>query len=86
MFEVLFVHQGKLIVGFRLFNETFYAKSLVQHAVVGDFACLNNKVSEYLYRVNDPVMGFAIKKEKFMQIMDDSFGSKLIPRIKKNYI
>ena len=66
VFEVLFVMHGSVVVGYRLFNETFYARSMNQNVVVGDFACLNNKVSEFLYCGKELVSGFAVKKEKFM--------------------
>jgi len=53
---------------------------------VGDFACLYNKVSEFLYKPQDHLEGFAIKKENFQQIInEDKFGSRLIPRMKKIY-
>jgi len=83
---VLFVVNGSVLVGYRLFNETFYAKFIKQYAIVGDFACLNNKVSEFLYKPHDTIQGFAIKKEKFMQILEDNIGSYLVPKIKKAYV
>ena len=31
------------------------------------------------------ILGFAIKKDSFMQVIDDSFGKKMIERIKEQY-
>ena len=54
-------------MGYRLFNDTFYAKVLRgNQIVVGDFATLNNKVSEFLYKSHTMILGFAIKKDSFM--------------------
>ena len=79
--------KGGILVGYRLFNDTFWSKYLKdQQGMVGDFACLHNKVSEFLYKPHELITGFAIKKQQFMQIMDDKVGKNLIPKIKKNYI
>lgn len=69
VFEVVFVCRGRIIVGYRLFKEVFYAKIVSKSASIGDFSCLNNKVSEFLYKASETVTGFAIKKEKFSMIM-----------------
>lgn len=55
-------------------------------ATVGDFSCLNNKVSEFLYKASEIVTGFAIKKHNFSKMMKTSLGKELIPKIKSNYI
>jgi len=39
-----------------------------------------------LYGVRETITGFAIKKEKFMQILEDNIGQHLVSRIKKNYV
>ena len=65
----MFVCRGRIIVGYRLFKEVFYAKIVSKSASIGDFSCLNNKVSEFLYKASETVTGFAIKKEKFSMIM-----------------
>ena len=86
VYEVLYVMKGGLVVGYRLFNDTFWAKYLKEeHAIIGDFACLHNKVSEFLYKPHEVITGFAIKKQKFMQIMDDRVGSNLTRKICRNY-
>jgi len=53
--------------------------------MIGDFACLTNKVSEWLYRVSETVTGLAIKKESFVQILEDKEGQLLVPKIKRYY-
>ena len=83
--EVLFVSQGSILIGYRLFNDTFYAKCIKNTVIVGDFSCLHNKVSEFIYKPHEQVIGFAIKKDKFVQVLDDGLGKKLIPKIVKNY-
>ena len=47
--EVTYVINGGIFVGYRLFNEIFYAKVISRNAIIGDFSCLHNKVSEFLY-------------------------------------
>lgn len=86
VFEVVFVCRGRIIVGYRLFKEVFYAKIVSKSASIGDFSCLNNKVSEFLYKASETVTGFAIKKEKFTMIMRQSLAKQLISKIKHNYI
>ena len=67
VYEVLYVMKGGLVVGYRLFNDTFWSKYLKEEqAMIGDFACLHNKVSEFLYKPHEVITGFAIKKQKFM--------------------
>jgi len=65
VYEVLFVTSGNVLVGYRLFNDIFYTKSMSNQAIVGDFACLYNKVSEFLYKPQDILEGYSIKKENF---------------------
>lgn len=77
---------GRIIIGYRLFKEVFYAKIMSKSATVGDFSCLNNKVSEFLYKASENVTGFAIKKHNFTQMMKTSLGKELVPKIKANYI
>ena len=53
---------------------------------MGDFSTLNNKVSEYLYRAFKEIQGFAIKKEKFIDIFQDPTAQKIKPQINQKYI
>ncbi len=42
--------KGSVLVGYRLFNESFFVKLIKQRAVVGDFSLIHNKVSEFVYK------------------------------------
>ena len=44
-----------------------------------------NKVSEFLYKSHEVILGFAIKKESFMQIIEDHIGKRMIGNIKTGY-
>ena len=77
---------GRIIVGYRLFKEVFYAKIVSKSGIIGDFGCLNNKVSEFLYKASENVTGFAMKKQNFSSIMRTSLGKELQQKIRHNYI
>ena len=49
IFEVLFITHGAVAVGYRLFNDVFFAKSLKSSQIVGAYDCHHDKVSEFLY-------------------------------------
>jgi hypothetical protein len=86
VYEVLYINKGSVLVGYRLFNDTFYAKCIKgNQIIVGDFACLNNKVSEFLYKSHELILGFAIKKESFIEIIEDNIGARMISKIKELY-
>ena len=53
---------GKVGVGYRLFNQTFYGKSMSYGCKVGDYDCSQNKVSEFLYTPITVLKGFCVKK------------------------
>ena len=43
--------------------------------IIGDFALIYGKVSEFLYKARGPVKGFAMRKEYFDEIiMNDNIG------------
>ena len=69
VYEVLFVTSGSVLVGYRLFRETFWAKLLQRRAILGAFPCMTNKVSEFMYKPVEVLHGFAIKKENFNDIL-----------------
>ena len=74
-----------MLVGYRLFNDIFYAKNLNHHAVIGDFASVYNKVSEFLYAPQEMVEGFSIKREYFLEIINDKSGKHIRAKIEKIY-
>lgn len=84
VYEVLFVTSGSVLVGYRLFRETFWAKFL-QRAIIGAFPCMTNKVSEFIYKPMEIIHGFAIKKENFVEILQDRVGERLQEKIKAYY-
>jgi len=71
VFEVVFICKGRVIVGYRLFREVFYAKIMNKSPIVGDFSALKNKVSEFLYKPTERIDAFAIKKYNFNMIMKE---------------
>lgn len=86
VYEVLYVNKGSVIIGYRLFNDIFYAKNMKgNQVVIGDFACLSNKVSEFLYKSHETILGFAIKKERFLEIIEDNDAENMIERLKMQY-
>eukprot|EP00351_Strombidinopsis_sp_SopsisLIS2011_P002309 CAMPEP_0116883918 /NCGR_PEP_ID=MMETSP0463-20121206/16590_1 /TAXON_ID=181622 /ORGANISM="Strombidinopsis sp, Strain SopsisLIS2011" /LENGTH=74 /DNA_ID=CAMNT_0004539463 /DNA_START=902 /DNA_END=1123 /DNA_ORIENTATION=+ len=54
---------GRVGVGYRLFNETIYGKMLERKSVINDFSCIMNKCSEFLYQALATVTGFSIRKK-----------------------
>lgn len=81
--EVVFFVRGSVLVGYHLFHETFWAKLLKNRFIIGAYACMTNKVSEFLYKPMDCVEGLATKKESFQRILRDKVGRNLQPKIYK---
>ena len=50
VFEVLYIMKGKVGVGYRLFNTVFLGMVLNQRNVINDYALIQNKVSEFIYK------------------------------------
>jgi hypothetical protein len=48
---------------------------------IGDFSCLHNKVSEFLYEANDYTVGYAIKRNNFLKIMNTPIGKLISPNV-----
>jgi hypothetical protein len=69
VYEVLFIMSGKVGIGYRLFNQTFYGKSVSYGCKVGDYDCSQNKVSEFLYTPITITKGFCVKKEHMNEIL-----------------
>ena len=66
--------KGSYAVGYRLFNDKYYCRIFNDVGIVGAFACLHNKVSEFVYDPVGPVQGFAIKKENFLHLLKHRMG------------
>lgn len=85
--EVLYVTSGSIFVSYRLFNEIFQAICIkANQNVIGDFASLNNKVSEFMYQAHESINGFAMTKLNFLKIMNHRIGKMQINNIKHMYI
>ena len=91
MFEVVFVMNGIVGVGYRIFNETFYGKSIIMSKTrkiispINDYSCVFSKSSEFLYKTIEKTKALAIRRKDFNYLMDDAQAKKLIPWIAQNY-
>lgn len=91
IFEVVFVTNGSVGVGYRLFNEVFYGMRIVMSknkriiSPINDYSCLCNKSSEFLYQPIDKVEAVAIRREHFNEIIEDPIANRIRPFIAKNY-
>lgn len=85
--EVLYVTSGSIFVSYRLFNEIFQAICIkANQNVIGDFSCLYNKVSEFMYQAHENIYGFAMSKKNFLKIMNHRIGKQQINNIKHMYV
>ena len=78
--------KGGVGIGYRLFNEIFYGKSIIfksrKHlSVINDYSSLFNKCSEFLFTPIDRVEALAMRKENYNEQMQNSLGKKLKPII-----
>lgn len=82
------------MVGYRLFNEEFFAMSIVMGKTgkqtrkicpINDYSCLCNKSSEFLYKPVEIVEALAIRRENFNNIMHDDMAKNIRPFIARNY-
>lgn len=70
MFELLFIMEGRVCVGYRLFNEIHYAKQLEHKSVINDYASILDRCSEFLYVTMSPKLtGYAIRKHAFKELL-----------------
>jgi len=60
--EMVFVLSGRVAIGYRMFNEVFYGKIIEHKSVINDYACIYNKVGEFLYTAVETVEGFGFRK------------------------
>jgi hypothetical protein len=87
VYEVFFTTGGSILIGYRIFNEQFYAKQIGENTtVIGDFSCIQNKVSEFLYESHEYTCGFAIKRNAFITIMNSNTGKKLQQKVQNKYV
>ena len=70
---------GKVGVGYRIFNNLFFALALKPNGTVNDYAMIRSKVSEFVYQpILDNVQGLALRKENWTALFEMNF-------FKKNY-
>ena len=92
IFEVVYLQNGAVGVGYRLFNEIFYGLKIMLNvdskniSGINDYSCLHNKCSEFLYIPIDHVEALAMRKENFDRVMkENSIAKKLKLTIAQNY-
>ena len=91
IFEVIFITNGAVGVGYRLFNEVFYGTSIIMSqnkriiAPINDYSTLSDKCSEFLYKPIEHVEGLAIRKVNFYTVMKDTIAQKMRPAIAATY-
>lgn len=66
----MFILEGKVAIGYRLYSETFYGKMLEKKSVINDYACIYNKCSEFLYVAIEKVEGYAFRKVHYNEIIE----------------
>lgn len=77
---------GKVGVGYRLFNDVIMGKVLRERHTINDCAIISNKVSEFLYKpIIENVEGYAICRQAFLRLIADSFWQRYLPSWKKMY-
>lgn len=79
--------KGRVNIGYRLFNNEFYAKNVKSGEIVGSFDCISQKVSEFLYAPgSNNTSGFVCKREAFLKLTKGQIGKQLFDRIKNKYL
>lgn len=82
IFEVVFILNGAVGVGYRLFDEFFFGKTILiskgprvlgqkKLNVINDYSCITNKGSEFLYRAIETTEAFAMRRPQFLEQMED---------------
>jgi hypothetical protein len=77
--------KGCISVGYRLFNEIFFAKVLKESDRFGDYDCVKQRVSEFLYKANTNSHGFGMKRMPFIELISSKLGKQLMPKIETEY-
>ena len=82
---MVFILKGRVAVGYRMFNETFYGKIMEQKSCINDYACLFNKCSEFLYMAVDTVEAYGFRKEFFPELVQGDVGKMYKHKVKFMY-
>lgn len=88
---MVFITNGAVGVGYRLFNEIFYGMSIIMSKTkkiispINDYSCLSNKSSEFLYKPIEYVEALAMRKYNFNCLMQDPVAKRIKQEIAKTY-
>jgi len=79
IFEAIFISKGSVGVGYRLFNDVHYARTMFMaknkeqkgiYPVINDYSIMFNKCSEFLYLPIDFVEAFSMRRWRFKQLLE----------------
>ena len=70
--------KGVISVGYQLINNNFFGKTLKQGGRIGDYDCVKQRVSEFMYKAVVPTEAFVMKRIDFLNIIKTSLGKNLI--------
>lgn len=68
--EILFVQQGEYAIGYTLNSKEYLALRMGAKTVIGDYAVMFQKRSEFLYKALSPMNCMAIRKSVFQTVRD----------------
>lgn len=66
---MVYITKGTIAVGFRLFNDLSLVHRIKNHIVIGDYDCMHQRVSEFLYQPVDYARGFSLRRNYFLEIL-----------------
>ena len=70
--QIIFIQQGKVLVGFDINNERKYCIQFNDKCVIGAYGITWNQRAQFNYITGSPVKGFFIRKEKWVKILTDN--------------
>ena len=91
VFEVIFLTEGRIAVGYKILDQEFYASQIVMSkkkkivTPVNDNSCMLKTVSEFMYKSIDLSHGLAVRSYNFRQIMSEPIAKKMVIQLKMNY-
>ena len=83
-----FIKEGCVAIGYRIYNECFYSKVLKRRSTFGDYYCVTNKTSEFLFTsFQNDTQTYAIRKKTIQDIVEDhpELGAKYRANVFYNY-
>ena len=96
IFEVVFIMNGAVGVGYRLFDEMFFGKKIIipkgsrvlnrrKLNVINDYSCLTQKGSEFFYRALEVSEALAMRRPYFLEQMEEQMAKKIKVQIARLY-